>query len=164
MTTLESYRARSRCFSSSCLCLLLACLAYQQVFMILFRFCAYRHHLAQLLACRRLYSNSSTSSSSNNLPARNRFVKPRHRLFFAGLNPFLPSTVRTAISPSFSEVPLSEWLGSLGIDSKNAQSEITHIAAGHGHTLIAFRNADSVESVFAIGRNESGQLGIGYNS
>ncbi|CAD6565465.1 MAG: hypothetical protein CYPHOPRED_005640 [Cyphobasidiales sp. Tagirdzhanova-0007] len=62
------------------------------------------------------------------------------------------------------DIPQCDWLGSLGVNSGAAEPEITHIAAGHGHALIAFRGVGGAESVFAIGRNESGQLGIGYNS
>jgi hypothetical protein len=43
--------------------------------------------------------------------------------------------------------------------------EITHLASGLGHAMIAFRDRRTdEEKIFAIGRNESGQLGLGYNS
>lgn len=43
--------------------------------------------------------------------------------------------------------------------------EVTHLASGIGHAMIAYRDRRSdEEKIFAIGRNESGQLGLGYNS
>jgi hypothetical protein len=89
----------------------------------------------------------------------------RQRLFVAGVNPFLPPSVRKATSPTFVEVDFAEWLGSIGVKTGSGPEhlEITHVATGHGHALIAYRY-EGVESIFAIGRNESGQLGIGYNS
>lgn len=113
---------------------------------------------------RSLTSCSRNLQTSQSLTAHKDRPKGRQRLFLAGLNPFLPPTARYASSPSFREIPVHEWLASLGLDTSSADEvEITHIAAGHGHALIAYRYQGS-EAVFAIGRNESGQLGIGYNS
>lgn len=108
--------------------------------------------------------HSSTSSSIRVYDSR----RKRQRLFLAGVNPFLPPSVKGAISPSFVEVPLPNWLESLGVQTDNGDDtgdgvEITKIAAGHAHFMVAYRLGGG-ESIFAIGRNESGQLGIGYNS
>lgn len=105
--------------------------------------------------------------------------KALHRLFLAGTNPFLPSHLQSSISPVFAEVPLDEWISS--ISGRNASVskrssvhetgirkediEITHLASGLGHVMISFRDRrTNEEKIFAIGRNESGQLGLGYNS
>lgn len=99
-----------------------------------------------------------------------------HRLFLAGTNPFLPPHLQSSVSPTFTEVPLDEWISSLsgGGSRKHAGSsdttrkkdlEITHLTSGFGHAMIAFRDRrTNEEKIFAIGRNESGQLGVGYNS
>jgi hypothetical protein len=43
--------------------------------------------------------------------------------------------------------------------------EVTQLTSGFGHAMIAFRDRrTNEEKIFAIGRNESGQLGVGYNS
>lgn len=102
-------------------------------------------------------------STSTGLAAASQSKRSVTRLFLAGTNPFLPPTQRGAKSPLFTEVPFTEWIGSIGISNDPKEVEITHIAAGHRHAMIAYRY-QGVESIFAIGRNDSGQLGIGYNS
>lgn len=111
--------------------------------------------------CGRNLSSSASQRSVTIHDSR----KTRQRLFVAGVNPFLPPSVRNATSPTFVEVDFAEWLGSIGVKTGSGpeQLEITHVATGHGHALMAYRY-EGVESIFAIGRNESGQLGIGYNS
>lgn len=105
--------------------------------------------------------------------------KPVHRLFLAGVNPFLPSHLQSSISPVFTEVPLDEWISSIsgrnaGISKRGSMQEggirkedieVTNLASGLGHAMIVFRDRRTdEEKIFAIGRNESGQLGVGYNS
>ena len=116
------------------------------------------------IAAGRGRNLSSSAASQRNVTIHDP-RKTRQRLFVAGVNPFLPPSVRNATSPTFVEVDFAEWLGSIGVKTGSGpeQLEITHVATGHGHALIAYRY-EGVESIFAIGRNESGQLGIGYNS
>jgi hypothetical protein len=104
--------------------------------------------------------------------------KPVHRLYIAGANPFLPSHVSNATIPTFTEVPLHDWISSVsgrgsGLSPRSTANseilkedvEITHVASGLGHAMIAYRDMrNGEEKIFAIGRNESGQLGVGYNS
>lgn len=105
--------------------------------------------------------------------------KALHRLFLAGINPFLPSHLQSSVSPVFTEVPLDEWISSIsgrnagvskrpsmhGAGIRKADIEVTHVASGLGHVMIGFRDRRTEEEkIFAIGRNESGQLGLGYNS
>lgn len=130
--------------------------------------------------CRRV---SSASKHAPIIQAHNGEAKRRksiHRLFLAGVNPFLPSHLQSSISPVFTEVPLDEWISSIsgrnaGISIRTPRGgdggmrkediEVTHLASGLGHAMIAYRDRRTdEEKIFAIGRNESGQLGLGYNS
>jgi len=155
------------------------------------------HARSSLLTCSRtsklpgdpaLTSSGTRSISSSSLRQKraaastsivgHNLRKKKQRLFVAGVNPFLPPRARTYLNPSFAEVDLSEWLSSLNFgpavasDGGGEGLEITNIASGLDHTLIAFRTEQEdakgrkqlEESIFAIGRNEAGQLGIGYNS
>lgn len=135
----------------------------------------------------QLQSNRrQVSSASKHVPiihAHNGHAKRRksiHRLYLAGVNPFLPSHLQSSISPVFTEVPLDEWISSIsgrnaGISIRTSRGgdggirkediEVTHLASGLGHAMIAYRDRRTdEEKIFAIGRNESGQLGLGYNS
>lgn len=133
---------------------------------------------------QRRYLSSTSGPSSSNLPGlQSTGPKSRdvHRLLLAGVNPFLPPHVRNSTTPVFQEVPVHEWissvsgrgagasrmisLGGSGSAINQDDLEITNIAAGLGHFLIAYHDKRSGEGkIFAIGRNESGQLGLGYNS
>ena len=89
----------------------------------------------------------------------------RRHLLFAGLDPFAAQA--GAMATSLRVAPLDRWLASVThAPSHNANDlEVIHVAAGDSHSLIAYRdNATSIERVLAVGRNSSGQLGIGFNS
>ena len=140
----------------------------------MFRHLALSSSCSSIKACPKSSPLRSFSSSRRILLAAHERVqsnirvydgrRKRQRLFLAGVNPFLPPSVKGAISPSFVEVPLSYWLQSLGVQADDdGQVEITKIASGYAHAMIAYR-LGGAESIFAIGRNASGQLGIGYNS
>jgi alpha-tubulin suppressor-like RCC1 family protein len=95
-------------------------------------------------------------------------------LLLAGCNPLSPPLAYTSgtaarQSPSNSSitpVPLSNWLGSVGRAEDVAEGWKLlpgGLAAGLAHALLAYRSAGS-DRVFAVGRNEAGQLGIGFAS
>lgn len=46
---------------------------------------------------------------------------------------------------------------------RDEEIEISKLAVGYAHAMVAYKDKEG-ESIFAIGRGESGQLGIGYNS
>ncbi|ORY79291.1 regulator of chromosome condensation 1/beta-lactamase-inhibitor protein II [Leucosporidium creatinivorum] len=95
-------------------------------------------------------------------------------LLLAGCNPLSPPLAYTSgtsarqspSNPSITPVPLSNWLGSVG-----RADDVAHgwrllpggLAAGLAHALLAYKSAGS-DRVFAVGRNEAGQLGIGFAS
>ena len=100
-------------------------------------------------------------------------------LFLTGHNPFSPpsassssSPVRQSpLNPSLARVPLATWLSQLGrgdpVEPESSASalRVTSIASSAtGHSLLSFRDDDDVDRVLALGRNESGQLGIGFAS
>lgn len=67
-------------------------------------------------------------------------------------------------NPSLIPVPFSLWIGSIGrAKDVDAGWSIRGISSGLGHTLISYA-ADGTDRVFACGRNEVGQLGVGFNS
>ncbi|KAK4058370.1 hypothetical protein OIO90_000528 [Microbotryomycetes sp. JL221] len=95
-------------------------------------------------------------------------------LLIAGHNPVSPplaysspSARQSPSNPSLTPVPFSHWLGAVGraqdVDLE-CQLCSNSIASGYGHALLAYRNGLGEERVFAAGRNEAGQLGIGYAS
>ena len=67
-------------------------------------------------------------------------------------------------NPSLIPVPFGIWIGSIGrAKDVDAGWSIRGISSGLGHTLISYA-ADGTDRVFACGRNEVGQLGVGFNS
>lgn len=94
-------------------------------------------------------------------------------LLLSGYNPLAPPVAYSSNStsrqsnPSLRPINFSNWLGSVGQADDVAQG--WHIvpkclAAGQGHLLAAYRTGDGNSRVFSVGRNEAGQLGIGYAS
>ncbi|BGP54430.1 hypothetical protein JCM8202v2_002009 [Rhodotorula sphaerocarpa] len=96
-------------------------------------------------------------------------------LVLAGWNPLAPpgrssayqsGSDRQAVSnPSPAPVPLATWLASVGreLDVEGGY-RINHVAGGAGHQLVTYRNYEGVDRILAIGRNEAGQLGVGFAS
>ena len=94
-------------------------------------------------------------------------------LLLSGYNPLsppstsqssLPSSTRQSPSnPSLTPVPLETWLSQLG-RQHDIPTRIHSISSSTGHSLITYRNEQGVDRVIALGRNESGQLGIGFAS
>lgn len=61
-------------------------------------------------------------------------------------------------------VPLPLWLGSIGrAKDVDAGFAIRAVSSANGHSLIHY-DSEHVHRVFSSGRNEVGQLGVGYNS
>ncbi|GAA5885643.1 hypothetical protein JCM6882_007509 [Rhodosporidiobolus microsporus] len=94
-------------------------------------------------------------------------------LLLAGHNPLSPppqfaassaSPLRQSPSnPSLTPVPLRTWLASIGRDTDVPSTRLS-LAGGGGHSLLGYRNEDGVDRVLAVGRNEAGQLGVGFAS
>ncbi|GAA5841146.1 hypothetical protein JCM5353_008977 [Sporobolomyces roseus] len=94
-------------------------------------------------------------------------------LLLSGYNPLsppltsqssLPSSTRQSPSnPSLTPLPLQTWLSQLG-RQHDSPSQIHSISSSTGHSLITYRNEQGQDRVIAVGRNESGQLGIGFAS
>ncbi|SCZ93223.1 BZ3500_MvSof-1268-A1-R1_Chr6-2g08539 [Microbotryum saponariae] len=101
-------------------------------------------------------------------------VRPIRRLshlLLAGHNPLSPPLAysqrsqQSPSNPSLSAVPLSSWLGSIGRAQDVAGGyHLTSISAGQGHTFLSYENSAGVGRVFAVGRNEAGQLGLDFAS
>jgi len=99
-------------------------------------------------------------------------------LLLAGLNPLSPpaSSSSSLLSgqarqlpsnPSLAQAPFPAWLASVGRElDTTAPIRLVPaaLAAGAGHQLVAYRNYDATERIFALGRNELGQLGVGFAS
>ncbi|GAA5867271.1 hypothetical protein JCM3774_002395 [Rhodotorula dairenensis] len=102
-------------------------------------------------------------------------------LLLAGCNPLAPhrqsqgllqagraagSSERQAVSnPSLAPVPLATWLASVGREADvHGGYRIAQIAAGAGHQLVSYTNYEGFDRIFALGRNEAGQLGVGFAS
>jgi hypothetical protein len=98
-----------------------------------------------------------------------------------------PSSRQAVSNPSPAQVPLSTWLASVGRETDVERGyQIKHVAGGAGHQLVSYRNyegfgtipslacgprphshADPLprpDRIFALGRNEAGQLGVGFAS
>ncbi|BGP06475.1 hypothetical protein JCM10049v2_002297 [Rhodotorula toruloides] len=100
-------------------------------------------------------------------------------LLLAGFNP-LASTASSSFqgqareslsTPSLSPVPLSGWLAAVGreadvIDPLARPYSLRPggIAGGAGHSLVTYRNWEGTDRIMALGRNEAGQLGVGFAS
>ncbi|KPV76559.1 uncharacterized protein RHOBADRAFT_52550 [Rhodotorula graminis WP1] len=70
-------------------------------------------------------------------------------------------------NPSLAPAPLPAWLASVGreLDTTAPVRLVpSALAAGAGHQLVAYRNHAGTERIFALGRNELGQLGVGFAS
>ncbi|TNY22351.1 putative Uvb-resistance protein uvr8 [Rhodotorula diobovata] len=99
-------------------------------------------------------------------------------VLLAGLNPLSPpsSSSSSALSgaarqspsnPALAPVPFTGWLASVGreLDTTAPIRLVpSALAAGAGHQLVAYRNYEGVERILALGRNEAGQLGVGFAS
>ena len=106
-------------------------------------------------------------------------------LLLAGLDPLaLPAryAARGASAgshASLSPAPYASWLGSVGrkadvLQSSHDVSSLSDsagpsvvrnaLAAGWGHSLLAYSGAQDTQRAFALGRNEAAQLGIGFAS
>ncbi|GAA5921507.1 hypothetical protein JCM3775_003080 [Rhodotorula graminis] len=101
-------------------------------------------------------------------------------LLLAGLNPLSPpassSSSSSALSgqarqspsnPSLAPAPFPAWLASVGRELDTAapvRLVPSALAAGAGHQLVTYRNHAGTERIFALGRNELGQLGVGFAS
>lgn len=108
--------------------------------------------------------------------ARHATLKPRlTHLLLAGHNPLSPPATYSSnpltrqhpSNPSLSPIPIPTWLGQVGRkqDIRHGWSLIpsASLAVGLEHSLLAYRS-HAVDRVFAVGRNEVGQLGIGFAS
>ncbi|GAA6009389.1 hypothetical protein JCM11491_004303 [Sporobolomyces phaffii] len=90
-------------------------------------------------------------------------------LLLAGHNPLSPPSGdrrQSRSNPSLAPVPFPTWLAQLGRerDTYDGPTLVTSVASSAGHSLVAYRNYSGVDRVVALGRNESGQLGIGFAS
>ncbi|GAA5936202.1 RCC1 domain-containing protein [Sporobolomyces koalae] len=97
-------------------------------------------------------------------------------LLLTGYNPLSPPASSQAASwsrqapsnPSLTPVPLNTWLSQLGREQDTFSTAtppvVTGVASSTGHSLLSYRNDHGVDRVIALGRNESGQLGIGFAS
>ncbi|GAA5951146.1 hypothetical protein JCM8115_005068 [Rhodotorula mucilaginosa] len=76
-----------------------------------------------------------------------------------------PSSRQAVSNPSPAQVPLSTWLASVGRETDVERGyQIKHVAGGAGHQLVSYRNYEGFDRIFALGRNEAGQLGVGFAS
>ncbi|GAA5887220.1 hypothetical protein JCM16303_007381 [Sporobolomyces ruberrimus] len=108
-------------------------------------------------------------------PATHRSIS---HLLLSGHNPLSPPSTSQSSSallsrqspsnPSLSPIPFNTWLSQLGreVDTYPLQNynQIHSISSSTGHSLICYRNSRGVDRVIGLGRNESGQLGIGFTS
>ncbi|GAA5949831.1 hypothetical protein JCM21900_004216 [Sporobolomyces salmonicolor] len=98
-------------------------------------------------------------------------------LLLAGHNPLSPPSAygsssssrlrQSPSNPTLTPVPLSAWLCSVGREPDAAAGYRLlprGVAAGAGHSLLAYRNYEGVDRLVAVGRNEVGQLGVGFAS
>ncbi len=93
-------------------------------------------------------------------------------LLLAGHNPLSPPLAYAARSrqcpsnPALTPAPISSWLGSIGRAADVAEGWSilpSGLASGLEHNLFSYRS-QGVDRCFAVGRNEVGQLGLGFNS
>lgn len=118
--------------------------------------------------------SSQPARAMNGLARQGQASRAVSHLLLAGHNPVSPPlaysspTARQSPSnPSLTAVPFGHWLGAVG-RARDVEAGWrlcgSGIGPGHGHALVAYRNGLGDERVFAAGRNEAGQLGIGYAS
>lgn len=70
-------------------------------------------------------------------------------------------------NPSLTPASYSAWLAAVGREADTEEPyriRAAGIAGGGGHQLLAYRNYEGVDRVLALGRNETGQLGVGFAS
>ncbi|KAK4702873.1 hypothetical protein P7C70_g3350, partial [Phenoliferia sp. Uapishka_3] len=93
-------------------------------------------------------------------------------LLLAGNNPLSPPAASPSLhrqspsNPSLTPLPFNSWIGSIGraADVRAGWSILPHsLSSGLAHSLIGYQS-EGVDRVFAVGRNEMGQLGVGWNS
>lgn len=94
-------------------------------------------------------------------------IRRQTHLLFAGLDVLAAARAgQGSIShASLTPAPFARWLGSIG-EAEDVANGLTIrgiSSSPGGHTLIVYQSL-GVDKVFALGRNEAGQLGIGYNS
>ncbi|GAA5946510.1 hypothetical protein JCM3765_000272 [Sporobolomyces pararoseus] len=101
-------------------------------------------------------------------------------LLLTGHNPFSPPSSSSSSSspssyrqspsnPCLTRIPFKTWLSQIGreIDTFNGplSYQINSISTSpSSHTLISYKNFKGIDRVLSLGRNESGQLGIGFCS
>lgn len=94
-------------------------------------------------------------------------VKRASHLLFAGADVLAATRAgqSTKSNGLLTIAPFGRWLGSAGRAEDVAQGFTIRSTASSpgGHTLIVYRCL-GVDRCFSLGRNEAGQLGIGYNS
>lgn len=102
----------------------------------------------------------------NRLRLSGTFQKATDHLLFAGLNPLSPVSRKTQINASLASVPFADWLRSVGrSEDADGYSFIRGgISSGSGHSLISYRSNNGTDRIFSLGRNERGQIGVGYAS
>ncbi|GAA5849583.1 hypothetical protein JCM8547_000504 [Rhodosporidiobolus lusitaniae] len=104
--------------------------------------------------------------------ARGPRTRTLSHLLLSGSNPLSPpllySSPPSALpqrpsNPSLVPVPLtSSWLSSIGREG-DVPSRLL-LASGAGHSLAAYTSEVGVDRVLGLGKNEAGQLGIGFAS
>ncbi|GAA5998340.1 RCC1 domain-containing protein [Rhodotorula paludigena] len=70
-------------------------------------------------------------------------------------------------NPALTPASYSAWLAAVGREADTEEPyriRPAGIAGGGGHQLLAYRNYEGVDRVLALGRNETGQLGVGFAS
>ncbi|GAA6027647.1 hypothetical protein JCM8097_007963 [Rhodosporidiobolus ruineniae] len=99
-----------------------------------------------------------------------RSALPLSHLLLAGHNPLSPPSSyssppdqrQLASNPSLAPLPFRTWLSQVGREH-DIPTRLAP-AAGAGHHLHLYRDYSGTDRVFALGRNEAGQLGIGFAS
>ncbi|KAM0755142.1 RCC1/BLIP-II [Meredithblackwellia eburnea MCA 4105] len=92
-------------------------------------------------------------------------------LLLAGSNPLSSPAHTPALhrqspaNPSLTPAPFKDWLTSIGRnhDIHDWSLKTGCLASGLGHSLLGY-SSKGTDRIFALGRNEVGQLGISYNS
>lgn len=110
------------------------------------------------------------STSSLILPGT--LLRSISHLLLSGSNPLSPPLAYAARSlqqpsnPTPTPIPFASWIGSIG-RAKDVEEGWEFlkggVSSGLEHTILGYRSA-GVDRVFSVGRNEVGQLGIGFNS
>ncbi|POY72465.1 hypothetical protein BMF94_4291 [Rhodotorula taiwanensis] len=96
-------------------------------------------------------------------------------LLVAGWNPLAPPGRSSAAqsgqdrqsvsNPTLATAPLATWLASVGREQDvEGGYRVAHVAGGAGHQVVSYKNYEGTDRIFALGRNEAGQLGVGFAS